>query len=35
MMEQLVFAIGVLIGLILGILAGQVIIINLRKRGSK
>jgi hypothetical protein len=35
MIEQLLFAIGILIGLILGILAGQVIVINLRKRGTK
>jgi hypothetical protein len=34
MIEQLLFAIGILIGLILGILAGQVIVINLRKRAK-
>jgi hypothetical protein len=34
MIEQLLFAVGVLIGLILGILAGQVIVINLRKKSK-
>ena len=34
MIEQLLFAVGILIGLILGILAGQVIVINLRKKSK-
>jgi hypothetical protein len=34
MIEQLLFAIGILIGLILGVMAGQVIVINLRKRAK-
>jgi hypothetical protein len=32
---NLVFALGTLIGLILGILAGQVIIVNFRRKGAK